>query len=1758
MQSLGVVSNTSSTVVGDSTSSTVVSIGHTHSNKEALDEIGTDEERYLYLSKPETASDEAGNTWTTYVSDKVKAGYADTAGSAATATSAARAVTATQATKAAKATEAEHATAADEATHALAADKATEAAHAATAYDLDAETPANARYLRKDQEDETTHLLRLLEGAEFGQFVRSLSAGKGAGVDASGNAQVESLEVRSYMRVMETIINRISAMEGDYTFTENGTIETMEVTTSGTYSLTLRKRWESDYTAFATGDVLYGCVNTMQQDLTVATSWMLVRAVDTASNTIEVALYGDSDVPAGKNYAPKVGMTLCRRGNAVDEKRQSCWYLSSTEGRLIYLEGVSKPIVDETNYYLTLGRPVEMQTFKDHKLPINYEHPYLYARGVIVQDLIRVDYQGNPTYEVVDKGTWDAETTYLRGYEQASGRYVQHQVWWGDCCWRCVVAQATVRQAPQWNNAEWACIVGGENYTLSMESSAGTFVRKGEEETTLTAVMRHGSQEVDTYRAEVTWSRESGLEQEDDEWEVQLTDVTCQLVLTSADMPSNWSEQRRVIFRCCVTLRDGATVVTRESSVTLALLPEDGKGITAVTVRYAVGSSGTNPPTQESSWGETVPTVTQGKYLWTRTVTTYSDGTSDVQYSVAYSGTDGKEPIWADLDNEMDSVACSSDGYPLAEDDTDTVSTTVRMYHGETQLATGSYEVTVPDELPEDITCEINGNELTFTMKGNCSPEHASIPITCYYPKGSKEIARTCTFTINKILKGENGESPEVYNIMPTVSAIKVDAAGRHTPETLGCSFVRKTGLSTNTYDYVPHGCKLRYTIDGGDPVTLGFEDSVAIETGGVSGNVKLELLKNSVVVDRETVPVVKDGAQGVGITAVTIHYAVGSSGTDAPTEESAWGEKIPTVPQGKYLWTRTTISYGDGSTTVSYSVAHNGADGVDNVWADLDNEMDSVACDAAGVPLSEEGYGEVITRAYMYYGTTQVTTADVDVRCGELPNGVELSQNVNKLTFMVGSAAPEHINIPIVCITGLNGKAHTRTCTFTINKVKAGENGESPTIYNLAPTVSAIKVDADGNRTCQMLGCNVVVTCGKEIQTYSKVPEGCVVYYQVDGGGMKSVTAGETVQVDVRDASYVVELILRQDSAVVDRETVPVVKDGAQGVGITAVTVHYAVGSSGTDAPTEESAWGEKIPTVPQGKYLWTRTTISYGDGSTAVSYGVSYSGADSYWADLDNEMDAVACSSDGFPWAEDDTDTVSTTVRMYHGETQLATGSYEVTVPDELPEDITCEINGNELTFTMKGNLSPNHMSIPITCSYPAGVGSYERTCTFTINKVLGGKNGTDGTDGTTPTIYNLMPTDSIITVDAEGNYTPETLNCSFLRKNTNTATLSGVPSGCSVRYKIDDATSYTTINALKRVSIDVRDATRKVQLELLYGSSVVDMETVPVVRAGSKGDSGRIPYPAGEWDETTTYQVTDSTAPYVLYGSEYYLLIAEDACKGENPASDVAKNGGQWLKMDSYKAIITEMLVAQLGRIGAAVFYGDYMMSQYGFHDNYGDWDYNPSAPASWAELRSTFADGCEGCGAFVPNLMLDFRNGNLLANNALIRGTVYAENGAFTGEVTATSGSFKNGTFTNCTATNLRATNGTFTDATVSGDFVCNSMRHRAIVTSSSKYTVDLNAETGDVIFGYGGPVTVILPALSENECREFTAINKSETYQNLTALTMRFYCQSGPVYYGLADSTTSAVAAGMFKIVGYGESGGATVWRIIKTDVHTSA
>lgn len=138
--------------------------------------------------------------------------------------------------------------------------------------------------------------------------------------------------------------------------TEADTIESVTADEDGTYTLKLKSKWEGYFTAQAENNVLKGIMNTLAKGSgEYHTAWFRVNSVNTASNSINVSIYPDNETPAGKNFPPEEMMKIARWGNQTDTTRQSCLYLSSTEGRIVKLVNVTKPIIDKENYGATLG-----------------------------------------------------------------------------------------------------------------------------------------------------------------------------------------------------------------------------------------------------------------------------------------------------------------------------------------------------------------------------------------------------------------------------------------------------------------------------------------------------------------------------------------------------------------------------------------------------------------------------------------------------------------------------------------------------------------------------------------------------------------------------------------------------------------------------------------------------------------------------------------------------------------------------------------------------------------------------------------------------------------------------------------------------------------------------------------------------------------------------------------------------------------------------------------------------------------------------------------------------------------------------------------------------------------------------------------------------------------------------------------------------------------------------------------------------------
>lgn len=67
---------------------------------------------------------------------------------------------------------------------------------------------------------------------------------------------------------------------------------------------------------------------------------------------------------------------------------------------------------------------------------------------------------------------------------------------------------------------------------------------------------------------------------------------------------------------------------------------------------------------------------------------------------------------------------------------------------------------------------------------------------------------------------------------------------------------------------------------------------------------------------------------------------------------------------------------------------------------------------------------------------------------------------------------------------------------------------------------------------------------------------------------------------------------------------------DTGDAASIVSTAVEYQSSDSGTVVPS--GTWTTTVPTVAQGDFLWTRTTLTFNSGSPIVSYAVSYAGID------------------------------------------------------------------------------------------------------------------------------------------------------------------------------------------------------------------------------------------------------------------------------------------------------------------------------------------------------------------------------------------------------------------------------------------------------------------------------------------------------------------------------------------------------------------
>lgn len=425
-------------------------------------------------------------------------------------------------------------------------------------------------------------LSQFKKGATFGEFIQGMLFGTGGRIDELGNAEFESITSRSSIITKELITNRQTAMESNFVFTESGLVETVTeipaTTEDGnvTYDLKLQKRWDNDFTAFKENDVILASINTLTENGKYYDMWLRVLSVNTVTNTITVVCYPDNECPSKKNYPPCELARLIRWGNAVDEDRQSCWYISSSEGLLVWLDHVTKPIIDKTNYSLAMGKLPDALSFLFQDFPTaNKRDGAFYAKWMMAASFQQIDYQGNPIYTTRDRGVWSLAVAQGDNPYRNGDRTID-TVYYLGCKWQCLEDKTT--KPPTYSSTAWAFVEGNPYFTLEMLSSKLWNFRLNDLMatnadgswkvfTTLSVVGRLYNQDVTDSMVNVVWTRDSGDPTADNKWALSHANCGLSVDLTYEDLGGSAFKVGTVVFRCEAQIKDGETMYSEDVSV---------------------------------------------------------------------------------------------------------------------------------------------------------------------------------------------------------------------------------------------------------------------------------------------------------------------------------------------------------------------------------------------------------------------------------------------------------------------------------------------------------------------------------------------------------------------------------------------------------------------------------------------------------------------------------------------------------------------------------------------------------------------------------------------------------------------------------------------------------------------------------------------------------------------------------------------------------------------------------------------------------------------------------------------------------------------------------------------------------------------------------------------------------------------------------------------------------------------------------------
>lgn len=410
-----------------------------------------------------------------------------------------------------------------------------------------------------------------------------------------------------------------------------------------------------------------------------------------------------------------------------------------------------------------------------------------------------------------------------------------------------------------------------------------------------------------------------------------------------------------------------------------------------------------------NKWLTTVPNVIEGSYLWTRTTVNYSDGNSTVTYSVSRQGIDGTDGIDGingrdGRDGSSNYVHIKYSAYPnptdsqISEVPSDYIGICVNDVIKDPDTANSyTWSKFVGKDGEDGIPGKNGYVHFAYAMsadgkEGFSKSEFTGATYIGVYSDNVQADSGNYKDYAWSLIKGADGKTPVkgvdyfdgVSSYLWIRYATDANGSGMTTTPSSTTKYIGTASTTTSTAPTATSAYKWsKYVGENGTPgengyVHIAYADSADGKTGfnttvGADkkyiGQYTDNIEADSTDPTKYTWSLIK-GAD-VTITSTKIEYIATTEKSTTPPESvelitsgglslidnssrtfvtNKWSDEMPELSDGMILWTRTTVNYSDGNSTVTYTNAKQGDTGVTGRTYFLEVDTSAVKIDGNNI----------------------------------------------------------------------------------------------------------------------------------------------------------------------------------------------------------------------------------------------------------------------------------------------------------------------------------------------------------------------------------------------------------------------------------------------------------------------------------------------------------------------------------------------------------------------------------------------------------------------------------------------------------------------------------------------------------------------------------------------------------------------------------------------------------------------------------------